>query len=168
MKPRILILGLLISTALVPTAFAAESNPSPATPAPSAKSTIAPLNQASANADWRASKLAGVNVYNDQHEKLGEINDVLVTRDGKIAGVVIAVGGFLGMGEHDVLVGMDKLKFSDEPVRTASTSTSTTGAPRSTTTAPTKAASSGKKWYPDHAVLSASKDQLKAMPEFKY
>jgi sporulation protein YlmC with PRC-barrel domain len=168
MKSKNLILGLLVSTALVPAAFAAESNPSASTPAASAKSTVTPLNEASANADWRASKLVGVNVYNDQNEKLGAINDVLITRDGKVAGVVIAVGGFLGMGEHDVLVGMDKLKFSDEPVRTASTSTSTTGAPRSTTTAPTKAASSGKKWYPDHAVLSASKDQLKAVPEFKY
>jgi hypothetical protein len=27
---------------------------------------------------------------------------------------------------------------------------------------------SDEKWYPDHAVLNATKDQLKAMPQFKY
>jgi hypothetical protein len=27
---------------------------------------------------------------------------------------------------------------------------------------------STSKWYPDHAVFSATKDELKGMPEFKY
>ncbi len=41
--------------------------------------------------------------------------------------------------------------------------TTTTG---SATTAP--AASTPNPWYPDHAVFNATKDELKAMPEFKY
>ena len=71
------------------------------------------------------------------------------------------------MGQHDIKVDMSKLKFVDEPVRSSSTTTSTTtGAATSTRTT---SASSAKQWYPDHAILSgASKDQLKAMPQFKY
>ena len=42
----------------------------------------------------------------------------------------------------------------------------TTGAATTTTTTTTISAS--KHWYPDHAVYNATKDQLKAMPEFKY
>jgi hypothetical protein len=40
---------------------------------------------------------------------------------------VIGVGGFLGIGQHDIMVEMSKLKFVDQPVRTSSTTTSTTG-----------------------------------------
>jgi len=110
---------------------------------------------------WRSSKLIGLNVYNSQNEKLGDISEVLV---------VIGVGGFLGMGQHDIKVDMSKLKFVDEPARTASTAT--TGSATKTDNRPattTTAASTKNKWYPDHAVLSgATKDSLKNTPEFKY
>ncbi|MGB8127316.1 MAG: PRC-barrel domain containing protein, partial [Pseudolabrys sp.] len=86
---------------------------------------------------------------------------------------VIGVGGFLGIGQHDIMVETSKLKFVDEPVRTSSTPTSTTGSgmagtanrpPTTTTTTTTKS-----KWYPDHAVLSgATKDSLKNMAAFTY
>ena len=85
---------------------------------------------------------------------------------------MIGVGGFLGMGQHDIMVDMGKLKFVDEPVRTSATTTTTTTVrpiARPTRPAATTARSNDKKWYPDHAVLSgASKDQLKGMPQFKY
>jgi sporulation protein YlmC with PRC-barrel domain len=66
---------------------------------------------------WRASKLVGLNVYNDQNEKLGDISEVLLDKSGKVEGVVIGVGGFLGIGQSDIKVEMSKLKFVDEPVR---------------------------------------------------
>jgi sporulation protein YlmC with PRC-barrel domain len=117
---------------------------------------------------WRASKLKGLNVYNDKNEKLGDINEILLDKSGKVDGVVIGVGGFLGMGEHDIKVEMSKLIFVNEPVRTSSTTTTTTtGAgnrPATTTTT-----TADHKWYPDHAILSgATKDSLKSMPQFKY
>jgi hypothetical protein len=98
-------------------------------------------------------------------------HEILLDKSGKIEGVVIGVGGFLGMGEHDIKVDMSKLKFVDEPVRTSattSTTTTTTGeANRPATTTTTR--STEKQWYPNHAVLSgASKEQLKSMPQFKY
>jgi sporulation protein YlmC with PRC-barrel domain len=135
--------------------------------------------------EWRASKLAGVDVYNDANEKIGDINDVILDRSGKVANVILGVGGFLGLGEHNVAVAFDKLTWVDQPV--TSTTASTTSAPANapatnsapdgttrtttgaatTTTTTTKTSASGR-WYPDHAVYKATKDELKAMPEFKY
>jgi hypothetical protein len=121
----------------------------------------------------------GLDVYNDANEKLGDINELILDKNGKVAAVVIGVGGFLGMGEHDIAVSMDKLKFVEEPVRTSSTATTTTtrdnaSAPRDTTTgaagttATTTRTSTANDWTPDHAMMNATKDQLKAMPQFKY
>src|SRR6476660_4413721 len=66
----------------------------------------------SAAGQWRASKLVGVNIYNEQNEKIGAIDDVIVDPSGKVDGVVISVGGFLGMGEHNVMMRMDQIKFA--------------------------------------------------------
>jgi sporulation protein YlmC with PRC-barrel domain len=162
--------GLLASVMLVPAL--AQTSPPPAPPAPAAQST-AP--KAHAGEMWRSSKLIGLSIYNDQNEKLGDISEILLDKSGKADFVVIGVGGFLGIGQQDIMVEMSKLKFVDEPVRTSSTTTSTTGsaatgtanrpAPATTTMTPT----TKSKWYPDHAVLSgATKDSLKNMAEFKY
>jgi len=108
-----------------------------------------------------------MNVYNNQDEKIGDIKELMTNKSGQIERVVIGVGGFLGMGEHDVAVKFDQLKWVNEPAKSSSSANNT----RSTGT--TGAASSSRsdntnRTYPDHAVLNASKDQLKAMPEFKY
>ena len=138
--------------------------------------------------EWRASKLVGVNVYNGANEKIGDINDVILDKAGKVENVILGIGGFLGMGEHYVAVAYDKLKWSNEPPRstTASTTTSTTNRPATnvdsnartaadgtatTTGAATTTAEDRKAngyWYPDHAVYNATKDQLMALPQFKY
>jgi len=173
---KIIFSGLLASTMLVP-AFA-QNNP-PASTSPSAQPSNPPATSSSAavapkaHGDmWRASKLIGLNVYNDQNEKLGDISEVLLDKSGKVDGIVIGVGGFLGMGKHDILVHMDKLKFINEPVRTTSTTSTTTGSAARPTTSPsttTSTSSTTSKWYPDHAVLSgATKDSLKSMAEFKF
>jgi sporulation protein YlmC with PRC-barrel domain len=164
MRSNLLIGGLLASVMIVPAL--AQSNPPAAAPkAPAPAATTTTTTPATHAAMWRSSKLIGLNVYNDQNEKLGDISEILLDPSGKVDGVVIGVGGFLGMGEHNIKVEMSKLKFVDEPVRTSSTTstTSTTGSGTATTK------SNDKKWYPDHAVLSgATKDQLKSMPQFKY
>lgn len=54
--------------------------------------------------DLMTSKLIGVDVYNSKDNSIGEIKDFVV-KDGKaISGVVVSVGGFLGMGEHYVVL----------------------------------------------------------------
>ena len=52
--------------------------------------------------EWRASKLMGAKVTNKAGETIGDINEVLIDKDGKVAAVVLGVGGFLGMGERHV------------------------------------------------------------------
>jgi sporulation protein YlmC with PRC-barrel domain len=121
---------------------------------------------------WRSSKLIGVNVYNDNNDKIGEIEELIVDKSSKVDNVVLGVGGFLGMGEHYVAVPMDKLKWVDQPVRTSSTSTAPADKPNNTTGQANRAnrpeRAANEKWYPDHAVYNVTKDQLKAMPQFKY
>jgi sporulation protein YlmC with PRC-barrel domain len=127
---------------------------------------------ATASGLWQSSKLIHLNVYNAQNEKIGDIKELMVKKDGNIESVVIGVGGFLGMGERDVAVKFSEIKWVDEPVSNSSASTSTTTTPRpagTTGTGNTMAARSDtKKTYPDHAVYNATKDQLKAMPQFDY
>lgn len=51
-------------------------------------------------------------------EEIGNVADVLVDQDGTIRGVVIGVGGFLGIGEREVALGLDRLSFArdaDDP-----------------------------------------------------
>ncbi len=125
---------------------------------------------------WRASKLIGINIYNEANEKIGDIEELIVDKSAKVDTVVLGVGGFLGMGEHYVAVPMEKLKWVNEPVRTSSTTTSdrsTVGSSNTGTTGDANRAnrperSTNEKWYPDHAVFNATKDQLKAMPQFRY
>ncbi len=164
----------LLGTALIGgAAFAQTTEPSTSSPAASPSASV----QQNLKGNWRASKLVGLSVYNDSNENLGSISDILVDNSGKINAVVIGVGGFLGVGQHDIAVSFDKLKWVNEPIRSASTERAPAApgmSPSSTTT--TGAAGGGMasakavrdNWYPDHAVMSGTKDQLKAIPAFKY
>ena len=59
----------------------------------------------------RSTDLTGTTVYGAEDAKVGEIGDVVLSGDGKVDAVVIDVGGFLGIGEKEVAVGMDNLAF---------------------------------------------------------
>jgi sporulation protein YlmC with PRC-barrel domain len=166
MSARIIVGGLL-AAALVSAPALAQTT-SPANPPNTAATNVAPKSQ---SGHWRSSKLIGVNIYNDQNEKLGDINEIILDPSGKVTGYVVGVGGFLGVGEHDILVEPTKIKFLNEPARSASNTATNPPAGAPTTTrnvSNTSATSSASQWYPDHGVLSATKDQLKAMPQFKY
>jgi len=120
---------------------------------------IAQTQTASDKGQWQASKLIHMNVYNAQNEKIGDIKELMLDKNGKVNTVAIGVGGFLGMGERDVAVKFDQLKWSNDPVKSTS-SAATTGSAQSQ---PNR-----DRNYPDHAVFDATKDQLKAMPQFDY
>ena len=183
MNAKTIMAGLLGTTLLASTAFA--QSPAPSTSPSSSSMSQSSMSQPMSNkGQWRSSKVIGVNVYNANNENLGEINELLVDQSGKVQAVVIGVGGFLGMGERYVAIPFEKLQWSNEPVRSASASRSsgsgmapsgssstttgsaTTGSASSSTPSATNA--SGDQWYPDHAILNVSKDELKSMPEFKY
>ena len=175
MLAKYAIAGLAGSALLASVAFAQSPTSSANTDQATTAAPAAASDTSSFKGNWRSSKLVGLNVYNDSNESLGSINDLLTDKSGNIKAVVIGVGGFLGVGEHLVAVAFDKVKFVDDPIvyTGASGAPAAGGArPSSTTTtgAVTTAPAVVKKnpWYPDHAMLSATKDQLKAMPEFKY
>jgi sporulation protein YlmC with PRC-barrel domain len=121
-----------------------------AAPAAFAQTTTTPANKpaVSTNAnghfyshqagEMRASKLIGTNVTNAANESVGEINDVVLGKDGKVAAVIIGVGGFLGMGERDVAISYSGLKFARD--------------------------SSNR----DVVTVNATKEQLKAAPAWKW
>ncbi|MBD9371812.1 PRC-barrel domain-containing protein [Rhizobium sp. ARZ01] len=82
--------------------------------------------------------LIGLNVTNDAAETIGEIKD-LVIAEGRLSGYIVSVGGFLGMGDHYVMVGPSAVKVTY--------------------------LENDKKWT---AVMNATKEELQKAPEFKY
>jgi sporulation protein YlmC with PRC-barrel domain len=78
------------------------------------------------------------NVYDPNDSKIGEVKDVLVNHDGKIDAFIVAVGGFLGIGEKDVAVPFDAIHFTNK---------------------------NNNKWY---MVMNTTKDAMKAAPGLKY
>ena len=160
--------GIAGSLLLASAAFAQDKMAPAASPAPATQSSA---SESSFHGDWRASKVVGLNVYNEKNENVGSINDLLMEKNGSIKAAVISVGGFLGMGAKLVALPFDKVKFSTEPVAYTGTAggPNAGGAKPATTTGsaqpqPAKA----NPWYPDHAVINGTADELKAMPEFKY
>jgi uncharacterized membrane protein YtjA (UPF0391 family)/sporulation protein YlmC with PRC-barrel domain len=93
--------------------------------------TVQPAGQ------WLASQFIGQAVTNDAGENVGNINDLLFDKSGRIDNVVIGVGGFLGIGEKDVAMPYSALSITAD--------------------------ASGKRVVK----IAASKDQLKAAPDFK-
>jgi sporulation protein YlmC with PRC-barrel domain len=163
--------GLVGSALLATVAFAQ----SPTATTDRANMAPAAASDSSFQGTWRASKIVGLSVYNDNNESLGSINDLLTDKNGNIKAAVVGVGGFLGVGEHLVAVPFEKIKFVNEPVAYTGASNAPANRPASSTTTtgaanPPASATTSKPnpWYPDHAVFNASKDELKAMPEFKY
>jgi sporulation protein YlmC with PRC-barrel domain len=53
-------------------------------------------------------------VYDTQDNKIGDVNDILLDKDGRISTAIIGVGGFLGVGEKDVAVPFNSLKVSEK------------------------------------------------------
>ncbi|MFD2740359.1 PRC-barrel domain-containing protein [Sulfitobacter aestuarii] len=80
--------------------------------------------------DFFASDLIGMRIYNSEAEvdaeariadgaeqewdDIGEINDIIITPEGDVSAVILGIGGFLGMGERDVSISMDKIKILRE------------------------------------------------------
>lgn len=161
MLSKYIAVGLVGSALLGGTAFAADHS--------------------SYQGDWRASKIIGLSVYNNDNKDIGSINDILMDKSGNAKAAVISVGGFLGVGARLIAVPFDKVKFSEEPVATTSASNAPAGRSSSSTTGsaggaagngvvrpkPTTEAKQSP-WYPDHAVYDVSKADLQKMPEFKY
>jgi sporulation protein YlmC with PRC-barrel domain len=187
---------VLAQTSTTPGATS-PTQPATSAPSPSSGATGAGSGAAASGkfiteqqgTQWRASKLIGLDVYGADNQKIGDVNDVLVDRQGNADAVVVGVGGFLGIGEKNVALPFSAFEWQmDDTRRTASagtagsgtagssaTTTSTTapaGSPAATgsTSAPAGSArtAASDRGYPDHAVLRMSKADLEGAPTFRY
>ena len=94
-----------VLTLVAPSAYAADSK----------TLTVSQQEISSAQKGWSAKKdIMGKTVYNDDNEKIGDVNDVIFSRTNSASFVVIGVGGFLGMGEHDVACPLSRIKHDND------------------------------------------------------
>ncbi|MBN8957095.1 MAG: PRC-barrel domain-containing protein [Rhizobiales bacterium] len=119
--------GLMFSTALAQTTTPPTTAPAPSTaPAEKMDTSKAPATKSDAkfvssqgSDHWVASKFKGVDVMGPNDEKIGDVDDLLFDKEGKILAVVVGVGGFLGIGQKDVA--LDMAAFQVVPASTGAT-----------------------------------------------
>lgn len=138
--------ALMASTAIAP-AFAQTTAPAPAAPAeqsapatpadPMAKPAAPAATSADAGAasgtylteqaatQVAASDYMGKSIYNAEDKSIGDVNDLIMEENGGVVAAVVGVGGFLGIGEKNVAIPMDKLTVTreDNSVRLTTTET---------------------------------------------
>jgi hypothetical protein len=108
---KIVTAAAIASLMLAASPASAQTNPSPLAVNPTG---AAPTWYTAHGNEMRASKLIGTTVKNDANESIGSINEIVLGKDGKVAAVVIGVGGFLGMGEREVAVNFDALRVAQD------------------------------------------------------
>jgi sporulation protein YlmC with PRC-barrel domain len=54
------------------------------------------------------------NVYDPSDNKIGDVDDVLIDKEGRVTAMILGVGGFLGMGEKDVAVPFSSVRASEK------------------------------------------------------
>ena len=78
--------------------------------------------------------ILGQHVYNDKNERIGTVDDLIVTPDKAVSYAIVNAGGFLGLAKHYVAIPVSQLKLVDKKL----------------------------------VLPGATKDALKASPEFQY
>jgi hypothetical protein len=183
MKTHVSFAALLLSAALV-APVAAQTTGAPTTQPNTNMQTQQPMGatggvQQGARAAMQAvatpqpgqmlgSDLTGTNVYGMNNENIGDINDLLIGRDGRVVAVVVGVGGFLGIGQKDVAVPFEALEIqSAATTGTRATGTGTTpGVTGIGVTGTTGMAAHGT-LHPDRIVLRGmTRADLESAPAF--
>jgi sporulation protein YlmC with PRC-barrel domain len=63
---------------------------------------------------WSAKKqILRQSVYNEQNQKVGTIDDLIIAPDTSVSFVIVGAGGFVGLGKHDVAIPVNQLKQQD-------------------------------------------------------
>ena len=58
-----------------------------------------------------AEELIDSEVYGANDENLGNVGDILLSEEGSFDAIIVDVGGFLGLGAHEVALGLDNVEF---------------------------------------------------------
>jgi sporulation protein YlmC with PRC-barrel domain len=112
MKARAIGLAASLMLAAAAPTLAQTTPTPPTTPPPAASPSGQTLWYSHQADEMRASKLIGTKVVNTANETIGDINEIVLGKDGKVAAVIIGVGGFLGMGEREVAMNFESLRMS--------------------------------------------------------
>lgn len=124
MKSLMLSTAILAASAFVATAQETAA-PATADTAVTAESGDMMFRSAAEPMEIRASDFIGMRLYSSEAEvdadayngiqegweDIGEINDVILSREGAAEAVLVDIGGFLGMGERQVAVDMGAIRF---------------------------------------------------------
>jgi sporulation protein YlmC with PRC-barrel domain len=90
--------------------YATDGTQEPTTAGMTANTGKADSTTQNADGSLNASKVVGLAVVNNADESIGKISEVLLDKNGKVAGVVVDVGGFLGIGTHPVKLSWNQVK----------------------------------------------------------
>jgi PRC-barrel domain len=143
--------ALMISGAMAqdaPKADAPKADASKAAPVDAAK-----FLSSQSTDQWVFSKFKGTDVLGPDNAQVGDVNDLLFDKNGKIIGMIVGVGGFLGIGEKSVAIDMSAFQ-----VVPASTGAATTVGAASADADPTNV----------KLKVTWTKDQLQNAPDFQY
>jgi hypothetical protein len=90
---------------------AAEQSPQPRADTPAAGDIVALPKDTILARDFLGQAVLGADSF-----KLGTVNDLVLSKDGRtVAGFIVAVGGFLGIGERNVVLRIDRLRITPAP-----------------------------------------------------
>lgn len=103
----------IIALMAVPALAQETAVPEPATP-PAAQQEMPADTAAVYAGQLSAADLLNESVKNASNENIGDINDIRIDSSGKIAAVIVGVGGFLGLGEKDVALPFEQLSFAQD------------------------------------------------------
>lgn len=112
---RKLLATTALATFIATGAFAqATTTPAPADPAAPAATETPAVTPAEG---FLATNMIGETVYNgtgEEAQNIGDVNDLVFDKDGKIKSIVIGAGGFLGVGEKHVELPYDKAEWAEK------------------------------------------------------
>ncbi|MDK1488712.1 PRC-barrel domain-containing protein [Sinorhizobium sp. 7-81] len=97
-----------------PAADQAQKPPPAGTEAPADTTAEADYLTEQKDDQIATSTYVGQSVYNAADESIGEINDLIIKKDGGVEAAVIGVGGFLGIGEKNVAVPFDRIEIAEQ------------------------------------------------------
>jgi hypothetical protein len=158
---RTFMISTAISALMVSGALAQADMSQKAPAAPAAKTDAVPHDTAKfipaqSTDQWVFSKFKGSDVLGPDNAHIGNVSDMLFDKNGKILGLIVGVGGFLGIGEKSVAIDMSA--FQPVPADTGSSSAGGNTAMASRNDDPTMV----------KLKVSWTKEQLKNAPDFQY
>ena len=151
---RIFLITTTVSALISSSAFAQQDAPA----GPAIQRTAPPASAKFVTAQradqWVFTKFKGTDVVGSDNANIGAVNDLLIDQNGKIAGVIVGVGGFLSIGAKNIAIDMSA--FDIVPAGAGGNDNID--------------ASAAKTNDPSSVKLKVAwtKDQLKEAPDFEY